>query len=100
MGVEFEGIGAFGTEVATRNRRIGVALDGDHLSIFMEDQLPTSHSAIRTDGAGHLGVLSFRGELASVLRPSFRTGSVAARANLFHHRPALEQIFKHEGPPQ
>ena len=55
--MQLEGVRAFGTEMAARDRRARIAFNRDQLAVLVEDHLPATHAAVGANGAGKFGVL-------------------------------------------
>ena len=99
MGVQLVSVGAFGTEMAARDGRLGITLDGNQLATFVIDKLSAADSTVRTDRSRDLGVLILGAQVPGALAHGLCARTVGACSNLLDHGPAKKQIFEHSLPP-
>src|SRR6266545_4588320 len=92
---ELEAVGAFRAEVAARDRRLGIAFDGDELPVAMEGELPAADAAVGADGAGRLRAVVLRAERRGALAHGLDAGAVAAGFELADERPLQEELGEH-----
>ena len=89
------GRGALGTEMPSRDRRLGITLDRNQLIVLVIDELSAADRAVGTDRAGDLGVVVLGAQVARALTHGFRPGAVGAGANLGDQGPTGKQIIEH-----
>jgi hypothetical protein len=99
MGMQFESVGALGTEASAGDGRLRVTFDRDQLAFFVKDELSTSDAAVGTNGAGDLRSLMLWLELAGLFRHRFNPSTIGACLNLPDQRPTREQISDQGAPP-
>src|SRR5215831_16091053 len=85
--------------MSTGNRRFGIALDGNQLSILVINQLAAAYATIGTDRARDFGSLVLGPQVACALGHSLRAGAVRASSNLLDQWPTGKQIIEHSLPP-
>jgi hypothetical protein len=99
MGMQFEGVGALGTEASAGDGRLRVTFDRDQLALLVKDELSTSDAAVGTNGAGDLRSLMLWLEVAGLFRHRFNASTIGACLNLPDQRPTREQISDQGAPP-
>src|SRR5579862_4962146 len=96
MSMQFIGIGTLGTEMSPRDRRLGVAFNGDQLAFPMVNKLPASHAAVWADRASNFCAVDLGSQIPRAIRHGFGAGSIGTIPQLLNKRPARKKFSKHE----
>src|SRR5438045_1446031 len=93
---ELERVGAFGAEMAARDRRLRIAFDADDFAVAVIDELATADAAIRTDRSRHARPVVLRPEIVCAFAHRLNAGAVRMLLQLTDERPLQQELGEHE----
>src|SRR5215813_5213257 len=91
---------ALGTQTPTRDRRIGIAFDGDQLAGSVIYELPTTDPAVRTNRRRRGRAVVSRPQVFGALGIRLGPGAIRPCLDLLKQWPAREKIGEHSLPPE
>jgi len=82
---------AFGAKVSLANRTLRIAFDRNQFAVFVINELPAAHSAVRANRSRNLRVVDAGVHRARFVGHRFKAGAVGALTNLTDERPFRQQ---------